>query len=158
MASKRKLAPMYKTDRAVHRLVTREFLDRRVGNGKYGRSVWVRYCDVMLDQGYAVEIYEAKDTVSKYITVTGNFDITYKVRFSNHPPSYVRMLDSDVNMVVGYSRDGIRWTLEDAIIATLKWFDVDNERARESNRETSGKLGEEAAYQNEEERDRRIIG
>jgi len=154
---KKKRAPMFKTDRAVNRVVTKEFLDKRVGIAKFGRSVWVRYCDFMLARGYKVELYEPKETVSKYVTVFGNFDLTYKVRFSTHPPSSRRMLESDVKMVVGYSLDGKTYTLNDAIEATLRWFDIEgypNEGIRESDRSTCGAMGKEAAHQTKEEGER----
>lgn len=145
---------MYKIDRAVHRIVTAEFLSKRVGSGKYGRSVWIRYCDYMLAQGYHVELYEAQETVSKYITVHAGGDLSFKVRFSDHPPSRLRMLESDVKMCVGYSTDGNRYTLDDAIAACLRWFNIDGypyEGIREEDRSASSKLGKEKQNKNEEE-------
>lgn len=111
---------MYKKDRSVNRIVTYEFLDKRIGSGKYGISAWIKYCTFMLNRGYKVELYEAKETVSKYITVYSGHDLSFKVRFSDHPPSKQRMVESDVKMVVGIGSH----KLDEAIQHTLNWFDT----------------------------------
>jgi hypothetical protein len=88
--------------------------------------------------------------------VYGNFDLKFKVRFSTHPPSRLRMLESDVCMCVGYSLDKIPHTLDDAIAATLRWFDVEgypNERIRKSDRGAGCALGKEKKNKDKEKRE-----
>lgn len=157
MKRRDQVLPMCRTDRSVHREVTEEFLKKRVGNGQYGVSIWIKFCRYFLERGFYVELYEAKETVSKYITVHGNFDITFKLRFSNHPPSRHRMVDSDVNYWFGRNPAVSHFNhLQHAIEATMQYFRVDEEyaelqKARARHREQSREVRKAAEDQSKGE-------
>lgn len=106
--------------KAVNLPVTKEFLDRRVGDGRYGRSMWVRFCDFMLDKGFTITLYEAQKTYSKYITLWKDGK-AFKVRFSNHKPIMERELAGDCDFFVGVCHTKTT-TTRDAAIAALNYF------------------------------------
>jgi hypothetical protein len=69
----------------------------------------------MLAQGYTVELYEARQSFSKYIRVY-NVGMCFRVRFSNHGAS-----NNDCDFFVGINRklhDKVT-TTEEAIVATI---------------------------------------
>lgn len=116
--------------KATNYKVTVPFLKLRVGDGRYGTSKWIQFCYDQMEKGRAVFLTEARDTVSKYVTVTGPFDLQFKVRFSNHKPIKFRELRGDCDFFVGICNFGTT-TLDDAIKATEEYFNV-GERSRES--------------------------
>lgn len=106
--------------------LTVEFLEERAKRSeKLGltKQKWIQFSEYFLKKGYVLEFYEAKETYSKYITVThikapGR---RYMVRFSNHKPSRVRELKKDCDFFVGVTHTGTRTTRE-AALAVLKYF------------------------------------
>lgn len=105
----------------VDRLVDEHFLKFRVGDGRYGVSMWILFCREMLKRGYKVRLKEAKNTVSKYITVYGINDDYFLVRFSNHKPIKSREANEDCDFFVGVTNFKVTNTGQ-AIEATLKHF------------------------------------
>ena len=93
-------------------VITKEFLQSRIGNGQYAISKWIEFCLHFLDLGYKVTLTEAYNTVSKYVTVHGANDISYTVRFSNHKPNYGREVNGDCDFFVGVTHLGITTTSE----------------------------------------------
>lgn len=88
----------------------------------YEKQKWVYFCEVMLDNGFELYLYEAKETVSKYITVC-NGEKEFKVRFSNHPPIRSREIKGDCDFFVGRTNFKTTNTTE-AIMETLRYFGV----------------------------------
>lgn len=86
----------------------------------YPKQKWVIFCEVMLKQGYTLTLYEAKKTVSKYITVI-NGNHRFKVRFSNHKPNYISEKFADCDFFVGRTHLNIT-TTEMAIKAVEDFF------------------------------------
>lgn len=126
-------------------LVTEAFLNCRVGDGRYGRSKWIQYCDHMLKIGRQVYLTETVGTYSKYLTVYGQFDLKFKVRFSDHLPNYRRQSNGDCDFFVGVTHFGT-WTVNDAIKATEDYFNVgkcDREAVCEIRQEQGGQSKEE---------------
>lgn len=101
--------------------VTRKFLKKRRGLGIHPAPKWVGFCETMMDMGFGVDLYQAKSTVSKYITVR-HHQKTFKVRFSNHKASPFKEKIGDCDFFVGHTHlHGINTTAQ-AIAATLKHF------------------------------------
>lgn len=103
--------------------VTQQFLDlktRMAAKAGYPKALWIGFCEVLLENGYEVSLYEAKKTVSKYITVRRGTK-TFKVRFSNHKPIEARELAGDCDFFVGRTHTGTR-TTEDALKAVHDHF------------------------------------
>ena len=64
--------------------VNSQFLQIRIDRAKdYPKAKWIEFCEEMLSRGYTVELREARESVSKYITVW-NLGKSFCVRFSNH--------------------------------------------------------------------------
>lgn len=93
----------------------------RAKKHKFPIPKWVLFCKAMLEAGYTLHMYEAKTTVSKYITVSRGAK-QYRVRFSNHKPSRFREFAGDCDFFVGITHTGVR-TWEDAIKATKAYLD-----------------------------------
>lgn len=125
-ASRPQRAPkLKKPKKATNRQVTQQFLDERanfVAALGHPKQKWVMFCEIMLKQGFKLSIYEARLTVSKYITVS-NGKKSFKVRFSNHKPISFRQERGDCDFFVGHNH-GITTTTNDAIKATIKFFAV----------------------------------
>lgn len=81
----------------------------------YTKARWIEFCERMLAEGYAVTLYEARQTVSKYLTIR-NCGRRFKVRFSNHGGH--RQTRDDCDFFVGRNSFGTTNT-EQAIAATL---------------------------------------
>lgn len=118
--------------KATHMRVTQEFLDERVRiaeeNG-WGKAKWIEFCEKMMADGYYLKLYEARKTVSKYITVINPEDSghKFKVRFSNHRPIKHREVSGDCDFFVGVTNLGVT-TTDDAIKATLDYFSIPKEK------------------------------
>lgn len=100
-------------------------VSERILNDRKARAIlggfpiprWVVFCEAMIAKRYNVYLREALTTYSKYITVRHK-GRHFKVRFSNHKPSfYTRSLD-DCDIWVGVTNDGVI-TTEKAIEATI---------------------------------------
>jgi hypothetical protein len=107
-------------DKAVNIIVEKDFLDKRTAICSiYGKPKhkWVEFCEYFLDKGYTISLYEAKETVSKYITLTHAScpDKAYKVRFSNHRPIAHLEYKGTCDFFVGITHTGTRTTREAAI-------------------------------------------
>lgn len=94
-------------------IMTREWLDKYVNNldPQYPKTKWTIFCEMCLDKEYTVYLDPAWTTKSKYITIEHN-DKRYKVRFSNHKPSYVKQMADDSDFYVGVTHTGVKTYLE----------------------------------------------
>jgi hypothetical protein len=90
--------------------------------GKYPISKWVLFCNFLLENKFKVKLHKARSTVSKYILVQKGKK-EYKVRFSNHKPSYGMELTKDSDFYVGVSNLGVT-TSYDAIKAIFTFFNT----------------------------------
>jgi hypothetical protein len=104
--------------------VTKEYIAKRhaayVARGFPDKAKWMIFCEMMLDRGYGVKVYEARKTVSKYITVIYN-EKEFKVRFSNHRPICAREINGDCDFFVGRTNLGVSTTAH-AIVAVDRFF------------------------------------
>lgn len=123
-------------------IVTERFLTKRIGDGRYPTAKWIEFCRAMLAYNYVVSLYEARQTYSKYITVTSRGQ-SFKVRFSDHRPIYEKEMNGDCDFFVGVTNTGVR-TTEDAIQATLEHF-------RKVNRKPPNKMAKRKQDKVEEE-------
>ena len=123
-----KLKSYYKV---TNRVLDKEFLSiRNTYNQKYNypKQRWIQFCEYFIKRDFKVSLYEARKTRSKYVTVYGNFDLEFVVRFSDHPtqiqkkglpPSDTRRCD----FFVGPGFGNCPWfTLSDGISATINYF------------------------------------
>ena len=99
--------------------IDRAFLRRRTSK-RHGKQKWIQYCEYYMDRGCTVLFYEAKKTVSKYITIV-HVNKMYRVRFSNHAPIKKREERGDCDFFVGHTNFEIN-TMLDAIKATNDFF------------------------------------
>lgn len=88
----------------------------------YSKSKWIYFCEEMMRLGFTVELYEARQTKSKYCTVRRD-NKAYKVRFSDHKPIYHREMAGDCDFFVGHTNTGIRNT-HDAVNAVCNFFGI----------------------------------
>lgn len=101
---------MRRKNKMTNDKVTKEMLDARTKYaiaGDFGKPKYIEFCEYFLEKVFLLEIYEARETVSKYITVIGQGNKRFKVRFSNHAPAYARELAGDCNFFVGRTHLGI---------------------------------------------------
>ena len=102
--------------KATNKRVTKAFLSERVSRAVaagYSKQKWVEFCEEMLDRGYNLRIYEARQTASKYITVYANGGKQgFKVRFSNHKPNKGKEMSADCDFFVGITHTGVRTTAQ----------------------------------------------
>jgi len=84
---------------------------------------WIIFCETVISHGLSAQLYEARKTVSKYITVRDKRGRSFKVRFSNHRPNSVREENGDCDFFVGVANKTVT-TTEQAIAATLKHFEI----------------------------------
>jgi hypothetical protein len=109
--------------KATHKLMTYVELERRatacIAKG-FQKQKWIIFCETLMDLGYKISLYEARQTVSKYVTVIG-WDREFKVRFSNHKPIYAREAQGDCDFFVGVTNLGVT-RMEDALNATKQFF------------------------------------
>lgn len=113
--------------KATNLPVTPPYLQRRVealAERGYSKPKWVGFCETMLAHGFTVSLYEARKTVSKYVTVSAPGMAPYKVRFSNHRPIRHREAAGDCDFFVGVNHNTVS-TTEQAIEATLKHFGIE---------------------------------
>lgn len=86
--------------------------------------------------GFSVELYEARQTKSKYCTVKLDGK-SFKVRFSDHKPIYQREMKGDCDFFVGHTHTGIR-TTQDAINAVCAYFGVQRISGIENRKVSTG--------------------
>lgn len=113
--------------KATNKKLTLDYLKGRVEclvAAGFPKSKWIYFCEEMLRLGFTVELYEARQTKSKYCTVKlPNIQKTYKVRFSDHKPIHRREMAGDCDFFVGVTHTGSRNT-HDAINAVCNFFGV----------------------------------
>lgn len=113
-----------KKDKATNLKVDRLFLRARYLRAKgFPKAKWIEFCEIMLEAGYTVHLYEARKTYSKYITISLRNIRPFKVRFSNHKPINSRELSGDCDYFVGHTNLRITNT-DGAIYATAKYFQL----------------------------------
>jgi hypothetical protein len=101
--------------------VTQEFLDERVARAAaWPKAKWIIFCETLMTQGFRVELYEARETVSKYVTIS-KMGKSFKVRFSNHKPIKHRQMKGDCDFFVGVSHSLVT-TTNDALKAVHEYF------------------------------------
>jgi hypothetical protein len=112
--------------KANNNVITKNLLQNReiacVSKG-YHKQKWVVFCESLMSKGFTLKLYEARKTVSKYITVThpGIPSKSFKVRFSNHKPLKHKEQMNDCDFFVGISNTKVTNT-EMALQETLKYF------------------------------------
>lgn len=102
--------------------MNKQFLQERTNkaiNRGFPKPKWIEFCEVMIDLGFKLHMYEARKTVSKYITVI-NGDKKFKVRFSNHRPIKERESNGDCDFFVGITN--FKVTNTDQAIEAVKKF------------------------------------
>lgn len=113
-----------KIRKATNDTVTVPMLVKRTDilkNADYDKTKWIGFCETMLDRGYTLTLYEARQTFSKYITVSLPEHKPFKVRFSNHKPIAHRELNGDCDFFVGVTNLRVTNTAQ-AIEAVEKHF------------------------------------
>jgi len=119
--------------KATDLLVTQQFLNARVCQAKEGgfpKAKWIEFCETMAADGFRCWLYEARQTYSKYITVSnGTTDV--KIRFSNHKPDKSRELNGDCDFFVGKTHTGTRTTRDAIDFVRSKLFPKDDSDPRE---------------------------
>lgn len=119
--------------KATNRKINQDFLNHRVKlavDKGYKKQKWVEFCEEMLKKGFVLSLYEARRTVSKYITVKHPDDHSrsFKVRFSNHKPIKHKEQAGDCDFFVGITHLGVS-TTDQAIKATLDYFGGSDEES-----------------------------
>lgn len=94
----------------------RDYLESRaqavIAKG-YQKQKWVEFCEAMMDLGYELTLYEARRTVSKYITVHNKPKRkTFTVRFSNHRPIRYREEAGDCDFFAGVTNHTVTTTAQ----------------------------------------------
>lgn len=102
--------------------VTHELLESK-HNSRYPKLKWIEFCEVMLGLGFTLTVYEARETASKYITVRSE-GRSFKVRYSNHPPAYNRLICDDCDFFVGKTQRFTTNTRQ-AIEAVRRFFGLE---------------------------------
>lgn len=133
-----------KKKKATNKLLTMDYLRSRAqGLIEYGfpKSKWIYFCEEILRLGFTAELYEARQTKSKYITVRrpDDWSKSFKVRFSDHKPIYHREMAGDCDFFVGMTHTGTRNT-HDAVNAVCNFFGVQRIAGFENPKTTSGVL------------------
>jgi hypothetical protein len=105
--------------KVTNQLLTLEYLDARITQ-KFGPAKWMQFARHFIETGFDVELYEARQTVSKYLTVISKDGRKYKVRFSNHAPILEREINGDCDYFVG--RTNLRVTTTDMAIINTELF------------------------------------
>jgi len=86
----------------------------------YPKPKWIDFCEVALRRGFSASLYEAKHTVSKYVTLR-KAGRSFKVRFSNHKPIKAREVGGDCDFFVGVTNRAVT-TTGDALRAAMVHF------------------------------------
>lgn len=110
--------------KATNKVICKEYLQGRLDGllkKGFSKPKWMMFCETMLERGFKVSLYEARQTVSKYVTVIDAEGRRFKVRFSNHKPIKAREVKGDCDFFVGITNLSVTRT-ENAIDATLAFF------------------------------------
>ncbi|MGM4911467.1 hypothetical protein [Rhizobium sp. 768_B6_N1_8] len=114
-----------KPSKANNLAVTPAYLANRTARAValgYGKPRWIEFCEVALRRGLTVNLYEARRTVSKYVTLRHGGK-SFKVRFSDHKPIPRREAQNDCDFFVGVTNQTVT-TTGDAVRAALAHFGV----------------------------------
>lgn len=109
----------------TNEIVTKDMLRSRAESNKingYSVPKYIKFCEQLLKHGYTLELYEARSTFSKYITVKREgTNKSYKVRFSNHKPNLTKEINGDCDYFVGVTNSWVtNWVM--ATKAVHKFF------------------------------------
>jgi hypothetical protein len=129
--------------KATNKILTMDYLKGRAEGlvaAGFSKSKWIYFCEEMMRLGFTVELYEARQTKSKYCTVRHNGK-SFKVRFSDHKPIYHREMNGDCDFFVGWTHTGIRNT-HDAANAVCNFFGVQRIKGMENPKVTTGILAD----------------
>lgn len=121
---KKKWKPKKWQQKVTDGSVTLEFIEARAKRAvAQGFEVpkYLFFARLMIEDGLRVTMYEARHTVSKYLSVHKEGHKSYKVRFSNHKPIPHRELAGDCDFFVGRTNLTITTTAM-AIAAVRKHF------------------------------------
>lgn len=132
--------------KATNRLLSTDYLKNRAEGliaAGFPKSKWIYFCEEVMRLGFHVELYEARQTKSKYCTVflPENRRRQYKVRFSDHKPIHRRELAGDCDFFVGVTHTGTRNT-HDAINAVCNFFGVQRIKGFENPKVTQGYIAD----------------
>ncbi len=112
--------------KATNLKLTPQYLQQRAGNlalRGYQKPKWIGFCELVLRSGLTAHLYEARRTVSKYVTVSSPDGRSFKVRFSNHKPIAAREAKGDCDFFVGVTNQTVTTTSQ-ALAATLSFFGI----------------------------------
>lgn len=106
--------------------ITPEFLNSRANLSLvrgYEKQKWIKFCEYFLARGYTMTLYEARRTVSKYITLSNPKlkKEKFKVRFSNHKPIRQREAAQSCDFFVGRTNFYVT-TTKQAALAVREFF------------------------------------
>lgn len=117
--------------KAYNQYITEDFLKSRENTDKPVQK-WILFCRYFMSKGYKIRLYEARRTVSKYITLIKDGK-SCKVRFSNHRPIREREKNKDCDFFVGVTNFQVI-TAHDVALQVLKFFEEkNNENTRRIN-------------------------
>ena len=86
---------------------------------RYDTPRYMLFIQTMLSYGWDVKLHTVE--VSKYVFVYRD-NLLFKIRFSNHKPSYSRQYKKDSDFYVGISHKGKALLTKDVVkIITKKW-------------------------------------
>ncbi len=103
--------------------LTLEYINKRAkryAKKGWGKPKWMLFAEYLINKGFQCNLYEARKTNSKYITISKN-NKQFKVRFSDHKPIKRRELAGDCDFFVGMTHTGTR-TTRDAYDAVIEYF------------------------------------
>lgn len=109
-----------KIKKATNWKISQKFLNlKKPKNEKFIIPKWILFCEEILKLNLSASLYEARQTSSKYITISYKNN-KFKVRFSNHKPIKSRESRKDCDFFVGVNHNSVTNT-KDALQAVLKW-------------------------------------
>ena len=109
--------------KAYNQYITEDFLKSRENVDKPIQK-WILFCRYFMSKGYKIRLYEARKTVSKYITLIKDGK-SCKVRFSNHRPIREREKNKHCDFFVGVTNFQVI-TAHDVALKVLKFFEEKN--------------------------------
>lgn len=109
----------------------------------YPKAKWILFCEILLQNGFVLELYEARKTFSKYITVKKINFPSFKVRFSNHAPIPHLEAAGSCDFFVGRTNYAVT-TTQHALQAVSKHFKQEMSRHKKEEYEDDFEPIEEA--------------
>lgn len=116
--------------------LTLAYLKTRISK-EFGKQKWIEFCEILIGEGFSCSLYEAKNTHSKYITVSEKMQPYkyFRVRFSDHKPSKPKENQKDCDFYVGVGNNGV-YTTQDALKAVREFFVFKGSEIRYVNRKS----------------------